>query len=229
MSRSAQISWSRSGPAAPSSAPRAAPQDFNLFFVRVKKSTDGELVTLPLNRLASSRFTNLTRSDWKIEQNYFAVDASTPPHILEEMKAAAEKVINRTKSEYDELYGFLAVFHGFERPNKVVIRTFHRYKFNLAAPHKRIANARHGIISVIREVFDKHGIEFTEVRMHMTAPPGGLQYTPGMTAAAAAAAAGYGTLVPVPDHPSLDDAAGLKSSWRSGVSFRSAADGGPRR
>ncbi|GLI62563.1 hypothetical protein VaNZ11_005233 [Volvox africanus] len=202
-------------------------QDFNLFFVRVKKSTDGELVTLPLNRLASSRFTNLTRSDWKIEQNYFAVDASTPPHILEEMKAAAEKVINRTKNEYDELYGFLAVFHGFERPNKVVIRTFHRYKFNLSAPHKRIANARHGIISVIREVFDKHGIEFTELRMHMTAPPGGLQYTPGTTAAAAAAvAAGYGALGPAPDQPSLGEAAVLNSSWRSGISFHGGVGGG---
>ena len=36
-------------------------QDFNLFYLRVKKSTDGELVTLPLTRLVSSRFTNLSR------------------------------------------------------------------------------------------------------------------------------------------------------------------------
>ncbi|EFJ43291.1 hypothetical protein VOLCADRAFT_96527 [Volvox carteri f. nagariensis] len=197
-------------------------QDFNIFYLRVKKSADGELVTLPLNKLSSNRFTNLTRSDWKIEQNYFAVDASTPPSVLEEMQQAAMDVITRTKSEYDEMYGFLAVYHGFERPNKVIIRTFHRYKFNLSAAHKRIANARHGIMSAVREVFHKHGIEFTEMRMHLPLPP-------HLGGGAGVAAAGYGGLgaPPGPASPAaLSDALGAGSA---AAAAWAVAGGGGRR
>lgn len=102
----------------------------------------------------------------------------------------------KNPGEYDADYGFLALFHGMERPNKLVIRTFHRwaradwgayslalvgmlltedrktmpwvcvepsqnlthslsltprrFKFNLAAAHKRIAKARHGIMDTVR-------------------------------------------------------------------------------
>ncbi|KAG2422888.1 hypothetical protein HXX76_015716 [Chlamydomonas incerta] len=163
-------------------------QDFNLFYLRVKKSTDGELVTLPLTRLVSSRFTNLSRSDWKIEQNYVAVDLSTPPSILTAISEAALAVIRATPGEYDAGYGFLAVFHGIEKPNKVIIRTFHRYKFNLSAAHKRIANARHGIMMAIRQTMDRYGVEYTELRMHspMDYP---MAYPLGAVAAADAAAA----------------------------------------
>lgn len=69
------------------------------------------------------------RSDWKIEQNYFTVDAPTPPAVLSAITEAATTVMNNNRSEYDEMYGFLAVFHGFEKPNKVVIRTFHRWRW----------------------------------------------------------------------------------------------------
>eukprot|EP00198_Chlamydomonas_reinhardtii_P010543 XP_001699880.1 predicted protein [Chlamydomonas reinhardtii] len=159
-------------------------QDFNLFYLRVKKSTDGELVTLPLTRLVSSRFTNLSR---RVVSTASARPA-TPPSILTALTDAALEVIRATPGEYDAGYGFLAVFHGIERPNKVIIRTFHRYKFNLSAAHKRIANARHGIMRAIRQTMDKYGVEYTELRMHtpMDYP---MPYPLGATAAADAAAA----------------------------------------
>lgn len=105
-------------------------QDFNLFYLRIKKSTDGELVVIPMAKLVGNKFTNLSRcvlatcvlgqgvggartrecgmplcdryeqcrplpqrrSDWKIEQNYFAVDLTTPPSILAELKEAVMEV-----------------------------------------------------------------------------------------------------------------------------------------
>ncbi len=36
-------------------------QDFNLFYLRIKKSTDGELVVMPLAKLVGNKFTNLSR------------------------------------------------------------------------------------------------------------------------------------------------------------------------
>ncbi|KAG2489725.1 hypothetical protein HYH03_011832 [Edaphochlamys debaryana] len=162
-------------------------QDFNLFFLRLKKSTDGELVTLPLNKLSTARFTNLTRSDWKIEQNYFAVDISAPPSLLSAMTEAALEAIRAAPGEYDVNYGFMAFFHAIDKPNKVIIRTFHRYRFNLAAPHKRIAKARHGVTNAVRATLDRMGIQFTELRMH--APLPALPHLPGSVAAAEAAAA----------------------------------------
>lgn len=53
--------------------------------------------------------------------------AATPPSILTALTDAALEVIRATPGEYDAGYGFLAVFHGIERPNKVIIRTFHRW------------------------------------------------------------------------------------------------------
>ncbi|PNH08108.1 hypothetical protein TSOC_005379 [Tetrabaena socialis] len=164
-------------------------QDFSLFYIRLKRSTCGELITLPLKNLTGSRFINLSRSDWKIECNFFTVDSSVPAELLSAITAAALAVIEGSPSDYDVSYGFLAVFHGWERPNKVVIRTFHRYRFNLSAAHKKIAKARHGIISAIRQTLDAAGIAFTELRLHATLPYGGLPYGPGATAAAGTAAA----------------------------------------
>ncbi len=37
------------------------------------------------------------------------------------------QVINGSPGEYDTSYGFLAFFHTIERPNKLVVRTFHKW------------------------------------------------------------------------------------------------------
>ncbi len=41
--------------------PTTTPQDFNLFFVRIAKVNSGELITMPLSKLVTNKFSNLSR------------------------------------------------------------------------------------------------------------------------------------------------------------------------
>lgn len=42
------------------------------------------------------------------------------------MALPPRQAINASPGEYDTDYGFFCCFHALERPNKVIIRTFHK-------------------------------------------------------------------------------------------------------